>query len=222
MKQGDAVTCTDATRKDAKTKPPARFTEGTLIRAMENIHKFVSDAEHKKMLREGDGIGTSATRASIISELKRREFLETKGKQIISTTLGRSVIDALPEVVKSPVLTALYERMLKGVEQGTAALDAFITKQETFIRDQVAKANSGAVTIAGGKEAAPVSSLHKCMACGSGLSRGRARRRGNSGGVAATSPGCKQTYPDLKGRPDYSKGRNGPASESTTDEGDRP
>ena len=89
MAQGDAVTCTDATRKDAKTKPPARFTEGTLIRAMENIHKFVSDAEHKKMLREGDGIGTSATRASIISELKRREFLAVKGKQIISTTLAR-------------------------------------------------------------------------------------------------------------------------------------
>jgi DNA topoisomerase-3 len=76
---------------------------------MENIHKFVSDPEHKKMLREGDGIGTSATRASIISELKRREFLETKGKQIVSTTLGRSVIDALPEVVRSPVLTALYD-----------------------------------------------------------------------------------------------------------------
>ncbi|EPO5641671.1 DNA topoisomerase [Pseudomonas aeruginosa] len=213
MAQGDAVTCTDATRKDAKTKPPARFTEGTLIRAMENIHKFVSDAEHKKMLREGDGIGTSATRASIISELKRREFLAVKGKQIISTTLGRSVIDALPEVVKSPVLTALYERMLKGVEQGTAALDAFITKQETFIRDQVAKANSGAVTIAGGKEAAPVSSLHKCMACGSGLSRRPSKKKGQFWWGCSNFPTCKQTYPDLKGRPDYSKGRNGPASE---------
>jgi DNA topoisomerase III len=78
--------------RDAKTKPPARFTEGTLTRAMENIHKFVSDPEHKKMLREGDGIGTSATRASILSELKRREFLALKGKQIVSTALGRSVI----------------------------------------------------------------------------------------------------------------------------------
>ena len=213
MTQGDAVSCTDATRKDAKTKPPARFTEGTLIRAMENIHKFVSDAEHKKMLREGDGIGTSATRASIISELKRREFLAVQGKQIISTTLGRSVIDALPEVVKSPVLTALYERMLKGVEQGTAALDAFITKQETFIRDQVAKANSGAVTIAGGKEAAPVSSLHKCMACGSGLSRRPSKKKGQFWWGCSNFPTCKQTYPDLKGRPDYSKGRNGSASE---------
>ncbi|PRD67656.1 DNA topoisomerase III [Malikia spinosa] len=213
MTQGDAVSCTDATRKDAKTKPPARFTEGTLIRAMENIHKFVSDAEHKKMLREGDGIGTSATRASIISELKRREFLAVQGKQIISTTLGRSVIDALPEVVKSPVLTALYERMLKGVEQGSAALDAFIARQETFIRDQVAKANSGAVTIAGGKDAAPVSSLHKCMACGSGLSRRASKKKGQFWWGCSNFPTCKQTYPDLKGRPDYSKGRNGPASE---------
>ncbi|AHF04680.1 DNA topoisomerase [Marichromatium purpuratum 984] len=212
MKQGDEVACIDATRRDAKTKPPARFTEGTLIRAMENIHKFVSDPEHKNMLRDGDGIGTSATRASIISELKRREFLAVKGKQIVSKTLGRSMIDALPEVVKSPVLTALYERMLKGIEQGTAELLAFVAKQEAFIRDQVAKANSGAVTIAGGKEAAPVSSLHKCMACGSGLSRRPSRKKGQFWWGCSNFPTCKQTYPDLKGRPDYSKGRNGPAA----------
>ena len=216
MKRGDGVTCTDVSRKDSKTKPPQRFTEGSLTRAMENIHKFVADPEHKKMLREGDGIGTSATRASIIAELKRREFLIGKGKQIISTTLGRSVIDALPEVVKSPVLTALYERMLKGVEQGTVALDAFVTKQETFIRDQVAKANSGAVTIAGAKEAAPVSSLHKCMACASGLSRRPSKKRGHFWWGCSNYPTCKQTYPDLKGRPDYSKGRSGP-TDSTTD-----
>ena len=215
MKPGDGVTCANASRKDSKTKPPQRFTEGRLTRAMENIHKFVTDAEHKKMLREGDGIGTSATRASIIAELKRREFLETKGKQIISTILGRSVIDALPEVVKSPVLTALYERMLRGIEQGTAELAAFITKQESFIRDQVAKANSGAVTIAGGKEAAPVSSLHKCMACGAGLSRRPSKKKGHFWWGCSNYPACKQTYFDVKGRPDYSKGRRGRADSTT-------
>ncbi|WP_027156703.1 DNA topoisomerase III [Methylobacter luteus] len=208
MKQGDGVTCTAAIRRDAKTKPPARFTEGTLTRAMENIHKFVSDSEHKKMLREGDGIGTSATRASILSELKRREFLALKGKQIVSTILGRSVIDALPEVVKSPVLTALYERMLKGIEQGTAELTTFIARQEAFIRDQVEKANEGAVHIAGGKEVVPVSSLHKCMACGSGLSRRPSKKKGHFWWGCSNFPTCKQTYPELKGRPDYSKGRN--------------
>ncbi|MEC4748591.1 DNA topoisomerase 3 [Methylomicrobium sp. Wu6] len=208
MKNGDDVTCILATRKDSKTKPPARFTEGTLLRAMENIHKFVSDPEHKKMLRDGDGIGTSATRASILSELKRREFVELKGKQIVSTTLGRSVIDALPEIVKSPVLTALYERMLKGIEQGTAELGAFIARQEAFIRDQVAKANAGSVTIAGVKEAVPVSSLNKCMACGSGLSRRPSKKKGHYWWGCSKFPACNQTYPDLKGHPDYSKARN--------------
>ena len=209
MKQSDDVACLKATRNDSKTKPPARFTEGTLQRAMENIHKFVSEAEHKKMLRDGDGIGTSATRASIISELKRREFLETKGKQIISTTLGRSLVDALPEVVKSPVLTALYERMLKGIEQGTSEQDAFIAKQEQFIRDQVTKANTGSVSIAGGKEAPKVSELHKCVACGTGLSRrASTKKKGLFWWGCSNYPTCNQTYPDLKGKPDYNKGKN--------------
>jgi len=208
MKQNDDVACLKATRNDSKTKPPARFTEGTLQRAMENIHKFVSEAEHKKMLRDGDGIGTSATRASIISELKRREFMEAKGKQVISTTLGRSLVDALPEVVKSPVLTALYERMLKGIEQGTSELDAFITKQEQFIREQVTKANTGSVSIAGGKDAVKVSELHKCMGCGSGLSRrASTKKKGLFWWGCSNYPTCDKTYPDLKGKPDYSKGK---------------
>ena len=75
----------------------------------------------------------------------------------------------------------------------------------------MAKANSGAVSIAGGKEATPVSSLHKCMACGNGLSRRPAKRKGQFWWGCSNFPTCKQTYPDLKGRPDYSKGRNGPA-----------
>jgi DNA topoisomerase-3 len=175
---------------------------------MENIHKFVAEAEHKKMLRDGDGIGTSATRASIISELKRREFMEAKGKQVISTMLGRSLVDALPEVVKSPVLTALYERMLKGIEQGTSELDAFITKQEQFIREQVTKANTGSVSIAGGKDAVKVSELHKCMGCGSGLSRrASTKKKGLFWWGCSNYPTCDKTYPDLKGKPDYSKGK---------------
>jgi len=218
MTQGEVVTCADVCRKDAKTKPPQRFTEGTLTRAMENIHQFVTEVEHKKMLRDGDGIGTSATRASIIAELKRREFLETKGKHIISTTLGRSVVDALPEVVKSPVLTALYERMLKGIEQGTAELTAFITKQEAFIREQVAKANTGAVTIADAKESVAVSTVYQCMACGTGLARRPSQKKGYFWWGCSNYPSCKQTYPDVKGRPDYSKGRSGSETSMTDKE----
>lgn len=214
IKKGDAIHCDDAIRKDSKTKPPARFTEGTLTRAMENIHKFVTDPAHKKMLREGDGIGTSATRASIISELKRREFLELKGKKIISTTLGRSVIAALPEVVRSPVLTALYERMLKSIELNESDLNSFISKQEAFIHDQVSKANDGAVAIAGGKTAAPISKKFKCSACESGLQRRPTKKKGVFWWGCSNFPTCKLSYPDIKGKPDFNKPRDGAAQKA--------
>lgn len=210
MVEGDEITCGSVIKNDAKTKPPPSFTEGTLITAMVNVHRFVNDPRHKKILREGDGIGTEATRASIISELKRRNYLETSGKKIISTKLGRSMIDALPDVVKSPVLTALYERMLQSIENGEADLCSFVEKQESFIRDQVEKANAGAVEIDGGQEcSAKVSDAFKCMSCGAGLiRRPLPKKKGAYWWGCSSFPSCKQTYPDIKGRPRYEKGRN--------------
>lgn len=147
MRSGDPLTCTRAERKDSQTKPPPRFTEGSLIRAMEQVHKWVTDPEHKKVLREGDGIGTSATRAAILADLRRREFVATRGKQLVSTPLGRALVDALPEAVKSATLTALYERMLQDIESGRAALEAFVERQASFVAQRVAQANDGAVTL---------------------------------------------------------------------------
>ena len=208
MSEGDAIICQQVVRKDTMTKPPARFTEGTLITAMVNIHRFVTDPQHKKLLREGDGIGTEATRAAIISELKRRHYLELKGKQIVSTQLGRSVTDVFPEVVKSPVLTALYERMLRSVESGKTDLADFMARQESFIRDQVAKANDGSVAIAGDKDAILVSEVFKCLVCGTGLSRRASSGKKGYWWGCAGFPSCKQAYPDVKGRPNYNKGHH--------------
>ena len=206
MNKDDMTNIVSVERVDSKTKPPARFTEGTLLKAMENIHKFVSDPEHKRFLKDGDGIGTSATRASIISELKKREYLEVKGKNIVSSQLGRSILDALPEVVKNPVLTAIYERMLAGIEAGTSTIEDFIQKQEFFIREQVEKANDGAVKIAGVKDDKPVSVIHKCMSCGGGLIRRPSKKAGVFWWGCSNYPECKQTYFDKKGKPDYSSG----------------
>ena len=201
MKNGDNVTCIQAQRKDAKTRAPAPFTEGTLIRAMENIHRFVTDPQHKQLLRDGDGIGTSATRAAVISDLKRRTFLEVKGKQIRSTPLGRGMIDALPEVVKSPVLTAIFERTLKGVEEGKASLDDFIQKQVAFVTNEVTKANNGAVKVGG--EKTPTISVYKCKACGKGLCKRPGKTKGSFWWGCSSYPDCKQTYPDVGGKPNY-------------------
>ncbi len=199
MKLGDVIHCINAKRIDTKTKPAPRFTEGTLQRAMENIHNIISDAEHKKMLKDGDGIGTPATRASIISELKRRNFIETKGKTIVSTPLGQSIIDVLPDLVKSPVLTALYERMLKAIEKEPDHFDAFIEKQIKFVCEQVKLANIGKVTLKGVKPTFTVSTEYHCKNCSNGL----CRRKGAKGNWWSCSsyPSCKQTYRDSKGMP---------------------
>lgn len=81
VKSGDILKVLKTEMKNELTKPPAYFTEGTLIAAMEKIHTVVDNPEYKKYLKEGDGIGTPATRAAIISELKRKGYLEAKGKK---------------------------------------------------------------------------------------------------------------------------------------------
>lgn len=202
LQTGDAVHCVTCARVDAKTKPPARYTEGTLQRAMENIHRVITNPEHRKMLKDGDGIGTPATRASIISELVRRQFIESKGKHIMSTPLGQGIIDILPEMVKSPVLTAMYERVLRSMEKEPALLDDFLNHQAQFVRDEVARASQGGVKLAG------LPSAHVCPTCQKPL----IRRKSAKGFWWACGgyPDCRETFQDNKGKPIYLTGGKKP------------
>lgn len=199
MQEKDPVTCTKADKKEKKTKPPPRFTEGTLVKAMETVHKFVDDNELKKLLKEEDGIGTPATRATIISELKRRGFLEAKKKTLVSTVLGRSLVDALPVEVRSPVLTALYEREFKAIQAGLSTVGEFLSRQTEFVKQQVEVAGSRATEVAG----AQMGDGPECPSCG----KGRLRRvEGSKGAFWSCSrwraePPCKSTWEDKDGKP---------------------
>lgn len=149
LQQGATVDCLKFAARQEKTKPPASFTEGSLIRAMENIHTVVDDPAFKKFLKDGDGIGTSATRAAIIDELKKRGFLELSGKKIKATPLAFKFLSVLPDVVKNPVLTALFESKLKEVEAGKMQLAAFEQEQCQFVTQQVAKAQAMTIDASG-------------------------------------------------------------------------
>lgn len=197
MRKGDQVQCKGVEAKSLKTKPPSRFTEGTLLKAMENIHRFVEDPEHKKLLKDGDGIGTPATRASILADLKRREFLAPKGKVIVSTPLGQGLVDALPSTVTSPALTAVYERQLKEIEAGKETIAQFLAGQVEFVRARVGEAAEGEMTIAGA--AGP-----ECPQCKKGYLRRAKGPRGFFWGCSRWKPedgACKATYEDSKGKP---------------------
>ncbi|EBM5962852.1 DNA topoisomerase III [Salmonella enterica] len=199
MKNGDSVLCAQAKRMDAKTKAPRRFNDGTLNTAMVNIHKYVDDPAQKKLLREGDGIGTEATRATIVAELKKRGFITNKGKDIISTPLGRGLIQILPDLVKSPVMTAINERMLLEIAQGKRDVDSFVKMQEKFVRDQVQIINTGSIKVAGGVQ---ISDKYKCKVCGKGLIRRASKKSGHFWSCSGY-PTCKESYPDIKGSPNY-------------------
>lgn len=134
----------------AQTKPPASFTEGTLIKAMQNIYNFVPDGPFKKVLKDGDGIGTSATRASIIAELKKKGFLELQGKKIKATPLGITLLSKLPDLCKNPVLTAMFESQLKQVESGKITYKQFEEKQKAFALQLVEKASKLTISLPGG------------------------------------------------------------------------
>ena len=148
--------------KKGLTAPPKRYTEATLLAAMESAgaDSFPDEAGCK-------GIGTPATRAGIIEKLVKGGFIERRGekvKQLLPTDKGRNLIAVLPETLRSPLLTAQWENQLCQVEHGNLASDDFLSSIETMIRDQVdhAQADPQALTLfpTGRRKVA------KCPCCG--------------------------------------------------------
>lgn len=145
MKVGDAVEWQDGRVDHRQTKPPARFTDGTLIAAMSSVHRLVTDPKIKARLKETSGLGTEATRASIIEVLIKRGFVERKGKQVLSTESGRVLIAALPPALTDPGVTGLWEDFLADVAAGTRTLAEFETQQKAFVTKRVEAAKASAM-----------------------------------------------------------------------------
>jgi DNA topoisomerase-3 len=115
--------------KAGKTEPPKRYTDKTLIAAMKTAGKELADAELKRILADPSvqGIGTEATRASIIKTLAARGYIERKGTSIIPTERGMRLIDILPvSALKSAELTAKWEQRLSDMEKGADSFEDFM------------------------------------------------------------------------------------------------
>lgn len=139
LQKGDVVDVLSVDGREDQTKPPAYFTEGTLIAAMETIWKSFDDPHLQEKLKEAGGIGTPATRSVIIQELKRKKYLETEGKKLHCTEEGRKVLLTASPKVRSAVMTAQFEAKLQEIERGTTTLDAFVAEYEDFIRAELAE-----------------------------------------------------------------------------------
>jgi DNA topoisomerase-3 len=122
---------------EGKTKPPAQYNENALLGAMETAGKLVEDEELKDALKE-KGIGTPATRASIIETLIKRQYIQRSGKNLLATDSGRYLIALIQDTnLKSPELTGEWEAKLKEIEKGRLSAVEFMQSIAQFTKQLV-------------------------------------------------------------------------------------
>ena len=208
--EGENGSCNDINLLEKKTKAPARFTEATLLKAMNEVYRYVLNAEIKKILKETDGIGTAATQAGIIKELIDGGMLIKKGKNLISSPAARSLIHALPENITLPDLTAIWETYFRKVKDSEMSIDEVINYIQDTIRDIIASAqpitvqslDNGTSKKSDSKKSPKKSSV-KCPRCGAPMFL----RNGKNGAFWGCSnyPDCKMTANDNNGKPVFRK-----------------
>jgi DNA topoisomerase-3 len=257
LRTGQRGICTDATADQLETKPRPRYTTATLLTDLTRVAKYIRDDRLRKVLQEKDkrkagehgGIGTPATRDSILATLFERGYLVEQGKAIVSTPTGRQFYDTLPDQAKYPDMTALWHEQQKAIQAGERDASSFIRELMEYIAGEVSAVKENGIGIAveaprcpecqkplrrikgkkgffwgctgfgegcpfscpdkGGKpapkEALKVLALHTCQVCGKGLVRRPGKKKGAFWWGCSGFPACKQTYPDARGKPDYSK-----------------
>ena len=137
LKEGQTFETVSASLREGKTSPPKHYTEDTLLSAMETAgaEDMPEDAERK-------GLGTPATRAATLEKLVSAGFVQRKKKQLIPTEKGKNLIAVLPDNIKSPILTAEWESMLKQVEHGelsaTSFMDQIADMSRTLVKEHTA------------------------------------------------------------------------------------
>ncbi|WP_039042718.1 DNA topoisomerase III [Sporosarcina sp. ZBG7A] len=139
MKKGETLQIRAFSRTEGKTKPPARFNEGTLLAAMENPTQFMA-GESKELIKtigETGGLGTVATRADVIERLFGMFVIEKKGNDIYTTSKGRQLLELVPEDLKSPALTAEWESDLSKIATGKLKKDQFIRTMIDFSKKTI-------------------------------------------------------------------------------------
>ncbi|MFT9497707.1 DNA topoisomerase III [Anaerosolibacter sp.] len=131
VKKKQQVSVNEVKLDKKQTQPPKRYNESMLLSAMENAGKFVEDEELKEQLKEG-GIGTPATRASIIERLIKVGYVTREGKNLVPTDKGIKLIALVPKELSSPEMTGKWERALNKIAQGKMDRERFMEGIRNF------------------------------------------------------------------------------------------
>ncbi|EKQ5162988.1 DNA topoisomerase 3 [Salmonella enterica] len=196
MQVGTQGTCCSIEVEAEKTKPPALYTESTLLKDLQRIARYVRDPRIKSILvgrdagkkDEHGGIGTPATRTEMLNKLEKRGYYRIEKRKLIPTELGITLIQQLPDIVRTPDMTALWHEQQLMIEKGELSVDAFLDDIESFVATQVNKATASGISAA----------IWRCE-CG-----GHYRRCKGEKGIfwsCSNYPNCRNTAPDKNGEP---------------------
>lgn len=163
VSEGTELPVTSLSITEGKTKPPAYFTEGTLIAAMENPARYMQhkDQTLARALGETGGLGTVATRADIIEKLFGSFLMEKKGAEIHITSKGKQLLSLVPPDLKRPELTAQWELRLKSIAQGKESQSKFMAEIENYTKSLISQIKN-----ADGTFRHDNLTRHKCPQCG--------------------------------------------------------
>ena len=138
LAQGQAQTVTHVEALKKKTRPPQRFTDATILTAMQTAGKTLDEKELSDAMKE-TGLGTPATRAAIIEVLLKRGYVVRTGKSLEATDKGIHLIEVVHPEVKSPAMTGQWEAFLNRIQQGEAQLDPFLERISEYVRSVVGR-----------------------------------------------------------------------------------
>ena len=137
LRQGDKLPVAAVTLRPGKTKPAARYTEATLLSAMEHPSATVSDRNLSRILEETSGLGTPATRADIIEKLFSSFYIERRGKELVPTSKGLQLVELVPEELRSAEMTARWEDKLAAIAKGKASDKQFVADMREYAAELV-------------------------------------------------------------------------------------
>ena len=137
LSQGQKLKVESVALKPGKTSPPARYTEATLLSAMEHPSGQVSDQNLSRILEETSGLGTPATRADIIEKLFSTFYVERRGKELVPTSKGMQLVELAPEELRSAALTAKWEDQLADIAKGKVRDTEFVDQMRKYATELV-------------------------------------------------------------------------------------
>lgn len=202
LSNGQVGICAGAEVSVHETSPPALYTMATLLSELTRVAKYVRDEALRQILIEKDrgkggehgGIGTPATRDSIIKTLFDRRLIREQGKHIVATAMGEELYDALPDGAKYPDMTALWHEEQKAIQLGEQDALSFVKKLTDHISGEIAKIKRGGLDIA--------INAYPCRICGKPLRRIKKKNKNEFfWGCTAFNNGCKYSCDDKEGEP---------------------